>query len=123
MPRLIKIHGGAIAGNWLNAAMALHRLRGFEKRLQAAIKISAEIFSALNKSQKIKVSHLPGGTNIYSLELAKETDGEQLRERLSKEYNIRIGAPDDKKRYFVYVNETLLNQTPNYIINAFLACI
>ena len=74
------------------------------------------------KTGKIKVSPLPGGTNIYGLELGKQTDGEKLRERLSNEYNIRIAAPDDKKRFFIYVNETLLNQTPDYIINAFVKC-
>ncbi|HPG11255.1 MAG TPA: beta-eliminating lyase-related protein [Chitinophagaceae bacterium] len=33
MPHLIKIHGGNMFGNWLNAAMALHRLDGIEERL------------------------------------------------------------------------------------------
>jgi threonine aldolase len=123
MPRLIKIHGGSIAGNWLNSAMALHRLKGFEARLQNAIKVSEGIFLALNKTEKIKISPLPGGTNIYGLELTKEIDGSNLRERLSNEFNIRIGPADDKKRFLIYVNETLLNQTPDDIITAFRKCI
>jgi threonine aldolase len=123
MPRLIKIHGGSIAGNWLNAAMALHRLQGFETRLQNAIKVSEEIFSVLNKTGKMTITALPGGTNIFKLELAKDVDGSNLRERLSNEFNIRIGAPDDKNRFFIYVNETLLNQTQENILTAFRKCI
>jgi threonine aldolase len=122
MPRLIKVHGGSIAGNWLNAAMALHRLKGFEARLQNAIKVSEGIFSVLNKTEKIKISPLQGGTNIYSLELTKEINGSNLRERLSNEFNIRIGPADDKNCFFIYVNETLLNQTPDDIISAFRKC-
>jgi len=119
MPRMIKIHGGSMYGNWLNAGMALHRLQGFESRLQDAIKASGVIFSGLNNTQKIKINPLPGGTNVYSLELAKEIDGAQLRDKLNKEFNIRMGPPDNNNRILIWVNETLLYKTPDYIINAF----
>ncbi len=38
MPHLIKIHGGNMFGNWVNAAMALSRLAHIETRLQEVIK-------------------------------------------------------------------------------------
>ena len=119
MHRLIKIHGGSMYGNWLNAAMALHRLEGFESRLQRAIKASTEIFAALSNLPGLKVTAFPGGTNIYRLDLAKEINGTLLRERLDKEYGIRIGPPDNDNRVLVSVNETLLNKKPNDIIHAF----
>src|SRR5687768_2723844 len=42
MEHLIKIHGGTMFGNWANAAMALHRLEGFEKRMKDAVKNAEE---------------------------------------------------------------------------------
>src|SRR5678815_121641 len=62
MPHLIKIHGGNMFGNWLNAAMALHRLDGIEERLKEAIRRSKEIFASLN-DMGIKITELDGGTN------------------------------------------------------------
>ncbi len=62
MPRLIKVHGGNMYGNWANAAMALYRLQGMEARLQAAIKRANEVFEALNKLPGVKVTSTPGGT-------------------------------------------------------------
>ena len=69
MPHLIKIHGGNMYGNWLNAAMALHRLEGLEERLQEAIKRSTKIFASLNKIKGVRINALDDGTNIYELSL------------------------------------------------------
>jgi threonine aldolase len=56
MPHMIKIHGGNMFGNWLNAAMASYKLDGIEERLQEAIKRSKEIFTSLNQIPGIKIS-------------------------------------------------------------------
>lgn len=119
MPHLIKVHGGTMYGNWTNAAMALHRMEGFETRLKDAIKVSTEIFSAINKISGIRITPLQGGTNIYSLELSKEIDGKKMQEKLNKKYNIRIPRPDKDNHFLLTVNETLLYQSTGYIINAF----
>lgn len=119
MGHLIKVHGGSMYGNWANAAMALHRIEGFEERLQAAIKRSAEIFAALNKLPFIRITALPGGTNIYSFELAREIDGRKLQEKLNKEFNIRMPRPNDKGQGQLMVNETVLYQSADYVIDAF----
>lgn len=119
MPHLIKIHGGSMYGNWTNAAMALHRLEGFETRLQQAIKLSGEIFARLNKVTGIHIQALDGGTNIYSMELAREIDGKKMQESLNKEFNIRIPRPNDKNHVQLAVNETLLYQPADYVVNAF----
>jgi len=119
MPHLIKVHGGAMYSNWANAAMALHRLNGFEDRLQNAIKSANEIFSSLNKLPGIKISPLTGGTNIYSLQLEKNINGRKLQQALNKEFNIRIPGPNDKNQAMITVNETLIYQPADYIITAF----
>lgn len=119
MTHLIKVHGGSMYGNWTNAAMALHRMEGFEIRMQNAIKIATEIFSAINKFSGIQINPLPNGTNIYSLELSKEIVGKKMHERLNKEFNIKFPRPNDKNRSQLTVNETILYQSADYVINAF----
>jgi len=120
MPHLIKIHGGNMYGNWLNAAMAVHRLEGIEERLQQAIQRSAEIFAALNKINGIKINALDGGTNIYEMSLPPGMNMQKLAEHLSSNYFIRIvpraGANGNIK---ITVNETILYRDAKYIVNAF----
>lgn len=119
MPPLIKVHGGAMYGNWTNAAMALHRLQEFENRLKKAVSMSEVVFSAINKIPGIQVNSIPGGTNIYEMKLSKEIDGKKMQEKLNKDFNIRIGRPNDKNHSQLTVNETLLYQNADYVINAF----
>jgi len=119
MPHLIKVHGGTMFGNWANAAMALNRIEGFEIRMRNAIQRSSEIFGALNKISGIQVSPLPGGTNIYSLDLSKEIDGQKMGDKLNKEFQIRMRRLNDKNHSMLTVNETLLYQSADYVVNAF----
>ena len=105
------------------AAMALYRLDGFENRLQSAIKASDEIFRALNKLPGVQINRLDGGTNIYEMNLSKEINGKRMQETLSKQFNIRIAPPDDRNHTLITVNETLLYQSPDYVISAFKKCI
>lgn len=119
MPHLIKIHGGSMYGNWTNAAMALHRLEGLETRLSDAKKRGEEIFSNLNKIPGIKISQLPGGTNIYGIELGKNIDGKKLQQTLNSSYNIQMPRPNENNYSQLTVNETLLYQPAAYVIEAF----
>ena len=119
MPHLMKIHGGSMYGNWANAAMALHRLEGFESRLQSSIKRANEIFTELNKLSSIKISPLNGGTNIYKLTLSQEINGKKLQESLNKSFNIKIPPFNNMNETMLTVNETLLYQTADYVIQAF----
>lgn len=118
MPHLIKIHGGSMYGNWLNAAMALHRLEGVEGRLQNAIARSKELFDALNRLPGIAVTSLEGGTNIYQLQLDKKIDGQKFQAVL-KDHNIRMPRPDQNNKVLITVNETLLYRDADYVIDAF----
>jgi threonine aldolase len=119
MPHLIKVHGGSMYGNWANAAMALHRLEGFETRMKNTVQKANELFEALNKIPGLTIKALPGGTNIYSFALSPKIEITKLRDALNTNYNIRIGRVNEKNEGFFSVNETLLYQDNNYIINAF----
>ena len=120
MPHLIKIHGGNMFGNWLNAAMALHRLEGIEERLQEAIKRSAEIFASLNKIPGVKIAALDNGTNIYNMSLAAGMDVKKLSDHLAANYFIRIiPRREADGNIKITVNETLLYRDPKYIVDAF----
>jgi threonine aldolase len=117
MPHMIKIHGGNMFGNWLNAAMALHRLDGIEERLQEAIKRSKEIFASLNEVQGIKIIPLDGGTNIYSMKFPAGMQGQKFAEQLNS-YFIRMPRPDANGNAKISVNETLLYREPKYVMDA-----
>ena len=118
MPHLIKIHGGSMFGNWLNAAMASYKLDGIEERLQEAIKRSKEIFSALNQLPGIKISALENGTNIYSMKFPAGLQAQKFGETINS-YFIRIPRPNENGEAKISVNETLLYREPKYIIDAF----
>lgn len=120
MVHLIKIHGGSMYGNWTNAAMALHRMEGAEKRFSDA-KIQAEkLFVALQKTGRFTVSALDNGSNIYKLQLAKNIDGKHFQSNLNQKFNIRIGRPDTNNQTLITINETLLYQSVEDIVKAFV---
>lgn len=119
MSHLIKIHGGSMYGNWTNAAMALHRMEGAEKRFADARKRGEELFNALNKTGKFSIQPLDNGTNIYRLSVAKNIDGKNLQTQLNQQFNIRIPRPDNNNEALISVNETILYQAVDYLINSF----
>jgi threonine aldolase len=116
MPHMIKIHGGNMFGNWLNAAMASYKLDTVEEKLREAIRRSKEIFAALGQSG-IKVSALDGGTNIYAVKFPSGINGQKFGETLNS-YFIRMPGPDANGDGKLWVNETLLYREPKYIIDA-----
>lgn len=117
MPHMIKIHGGNMFGNWLNAAMASYKMDGIEEGLQEAIKRSKEIFDSLNQIPGMKVSALAGGTNIYAVKFPGGLQGQKFGELLNN-YFIRMPRPDANGNAKISVNETLLYRAPGYIIDA-----
>lgn len=119
MTHLIKIHGGSMYGNWTNAAMALHRMEGAEKRFADAKTRGEQLFTELNKTGRFNIKPLDNGTNIYRLSLAKNIDGKNLQNQLNQQFNIRIPRPDNNNKALIAVNETILNQPLEYLINSF----
>lgn len=119
MPHLIKIHGGNQFGNWLNAAMAVHRLEGMEDRLQQAIARFKELMNSINQMPGFKISALDGGTNIYSMQMPAGIVVKKFGETMAQKYFIRMAPPDDKGIWKITVNETLLYRDTSFIVNAF----
>jgi threonine aldolase len=119
MPHLIKIHGGTMYGNWTNAAMALHCMDGFEERMKEAVKKSEDLFSAVNQLAGIKITALDNGTNIYLLQLSKQTDGKKFRDRLRETYQVLMAMPDASNKTFITVNESLLTRDTTALVEAF----
>ena len=120
MVHLIKIHGGSMYGNWTNAAMALHRMEGAEKRFEAA-KLNAEkLFAQLTKTGKFTIQPLTGGTNIYRLTLAKNIDGKNFQTKLNQQFNIRLPRPDANNQSLISINETILYQSVDTLADAFV---
>ena len=119
MTHLIKVHGGSMYGNWTNAAMALHRMEGAEKRFTEAKTRGEQLFTELNKTGRYNIKSLDNGTNIYRLSLAKNIDGKQLQTNLNQQFNIRIPRPDNNNEALVSINETILYQPLNAVLSAF----
>ena len=117
MPHMIKIHGGSMFGNWLNAAMASYKLDTIEEKLQEAIKRSKEIFAALGQLG-IKVSAIDNGTNIYNIKFPAGINIQKFGETLNNLF-IRIPRPDANGDGKISVNETLVYREPKYIIDSF----
>ncbi|MFT3980830.1 MAG: beta-eliminating lyase-related protein [Ferruginibacter sp.] len=117
MPHLIKIYGGSMYSNWTNAAMASHRMDGFEERLQEAIRRSKEIFAGFNKIPGVQAAPLDGGSNMHRLTVPAGMNLPAFREELGKSF-IRMPKPDPQGQSLISVNETLLHAEPSVIINA-----
>ncbi len=119
MPHLIKIHGGNMAENWFNAAMALHKLNGVDTRFADAKKRSAELFKELNKISGLKITETDGGSNIYTLQLPTDVSGEKFAKKMFESFRIATNYPNEKNQIDILVNETILYQTTDYVIDAF----
>jgi threonine aldolase len=119
MTQLIKIHGGSMYGNWTNAAMALHRMEGAEKRFTDAKTRGEQLFMELNKTGRFNIKPLDNGTNIYRLSLAKNIDGKNFQSKLNQQFNVRLGRPDTNNEVLISVNETILYQPLADLINSF----
>lgn len=117
MPHLIKIHGGAMYQNWTNAAMASHRLDGFEARLKEAIKRADIIFSGL-RNIGVTVTKLDGGSNKHLMQLPAGLNTTTFRETLAR-YFVKTPRPNDNGEVMIAVNETLLYKEPDDIVTAF----
>lgn len=118
MRHLVKVHGGAVFGNWPNAAMANYFLDGFDKRLRDAKEQAGELFGMLNQVG-IKVSSLPGGTNLFTAQLPAGISDEKMQASLRKDHAIAIGrkSPDGLLR--IKINETLLYRDNNKLLQSF----
>lgn len=119
VPHLIKVHGGAMYGNWTNAAMALHRLEGFENRLEKSIQVFNAFKAGVEQIKGVQITAYPDGTNIYLLTLPAGTDGAAFQKKMRERHKIVLGRPDAEGKVQLTVNETLLYRSTDELISAF----
>jgi threonine aldolase len=119
MEHLVKIHGGSMYGNWLNAAMALHRLDKLEERLKMAYDRGNTVFAAINKLPGIQISLLNNGSNMYLMKLAASVDVKKMHEILATEFKIMVPIPDAGNEVNITLNETILYRDIDYVVMAF----
>lgn len=119
MRHLIKVHGGTVYQNWINAAMALYHLEGLDDRLKTMVKKATELFDQLNQLPGIKISSFKGGSNIFDLQVAQHVNLAKLRETLNKQYNIFMPGRRGDDLIKLTVNETLLARDNQQIVDAF----
>lgn len=110
MTHLVKIHGGTMFTNWANAAMALHSLEDIDVRMRDARKRGDELIAMLNQLPQMKITPIPSGTNIYTIQFAKGVNVQQAGTALAKEHNIRIGRPNESGLGRFTINHTILYQ-------------
>ena len=116
MPHLVKIHGGNMFGNWLNAAMALHRSKESKNVSKGDQKVKRNIFitkpNTGNKNFSIRWRY-----KYLCHEISSGIKGQKYGEPLNN-YFIRMPRPDENGDAKISVNETLLYREPKYIIDA-----
>lgn len=121
MRHLIKVHGGAVFQNWINAAMVMHHLDGLDGRLKQMASQALTLFEQLNRLPGIRINALPGGSNIFHLQLDAGIDLAKLRENLNKQHRIFLGNRRGNDPIGLTVNETLLLRDNARIVEAFQA--
>jgi threonine aldolase len=119
IPHLIKVHGGTMYQSWMNAAMALEKLKTIEETLSQVVKQTNKIVKGLNELEKVEVQAVEQGTNIYTIRLAVEVDREAFIEKLADVYQIEMKPLNDRNESILMMNETILNSESSRIIKAF----
>lgn len=118
MRHLVKVHGGAVFGNWPNAAVANHFLDGFDKRMSDTKEQASKLFVMLNQAG-IKVNAFPDGTNVFTMQLPEGISDQKLQATLSKDHGINIGRKQRDGLLRIKINETLLFRDNNKIAQSF----
>lgn len=118
IPHQIKILGGTMLRNWSNTAMALHYLRGIDRRWQEVISTGLQLISDLNKLEDVRLSPVKNGSNVYNMELSERVDQQELSSYLAREHKIFFRPAHEKGIIKFKVNETLLSRDTEDIIDA-----
>lgn len=121
IPHLIKVHGGTIYQNWMNAAVALEKLKTIEETLLLVVEKANRVVKGLNELEKVEVKAVESGTNIYTIKIAKGVDKEAFINKLVSLYQIEMIPLNDQNESILMMNETILNCPSSRIIEAFAA--
>jgi threonine aldolase len=118
MRHLVKVHGGAVFGNWPNAAVANHFIDGFDKRMSDSKEQAGRLFDMLNQAG-FKVNTFPDGTNVFTMQLPEGISDQKLQAVLSKDHGINIGRKQKDGLLRIKINETILYRDNNKIAQSF----
>lgn len=119
IPHFIKILGGTVYQNWVNAAAALHYLKDIDAQWSNVVNTSRELILKLNQISGIHISPITSGTNIYNLQLDPEIHGESLSKYLYEDHAIYSRRPDEKGQIKWMVNASILSRPVDDIVFAF----
>jgi threonine aldolase len=102
-----RMYGGALVRGWVYAAVALHFLDGFEDRFQQGIAVSEALFPRLEKHPAFSIHPIPGGSNVFVLEV-KGVDAGAFHKRMAAA-GVSMRNPRDDNSIVIQVNETWAN--------------
>jgi threonine aldolase len=110
-----RMFGGNLAVGWPAAVVARHYMDGYLDRLQAAVRVSEEVFSALSRHPRVTIERIPNGTNLTRWRL-RGVDARTIAQRLGAEGirfpNAATGVA------LVAVNETWTRQSAAELVRA-----
>ena len=117
LPLLAKLHGGAVFQTWVASAMSLHHLNTIEDDLQKVRQAADKLILRLNALGGLKVTPIPAGTNIYSLEAGQGADLKKISRSLYERHNIWLRVADDGTAQ-LKMNASLLRKPLEEIVEA-----
>jgi threonine aldolase len=115
----VKIHGGVQFQTWPHTSMALHYLNGIEERWKQVADQTELLISQVNKIEGLNITKVENGTNIFAFKIGKNIKPDVFVRSLRQEHNIFVGRLGEEGNTKLMVNESLLNQKPEDLTDAF----
>ena len=112
-----RMFGGNLAVGWPAALVARHFMEGYLDRLQRAVRVSEDFYSAIGRHPKVVVERIPNGTNLTRLTL-KGVDAAAVARRLA-ERGILMPGGSPNGVVTLGVNETWNRTTGAELARAF----
>jgi threonine aldolase len=111
-----RMFGGGLSSAWPFAAIALHYLVGFGDRYTAAVRVSEDLISGLERHGAFTVERVSPGTNLFRLRV-RDADAAAFRQRLAAK-GVLLSAPQNDL-FLIGVNETLNRTTSADLVGRF----
>jgi threonine aldolase len=116
-----RMFGGGLAQAWPFAAIALHYLDGFDRRIAGAVRIATDVRTALQRHGAFSIGAIPNGTNLFTLRVAGVAP-DACRQRLATQ-GVLIGPGSASGSFLVAVNETWNRRSSGQLIQAMTAAV
>ena len=111
-----RMFGGNLAVGWPAAVVARHYMDGYLDRVQAAVRVSEDVYRAIASHPKVRVTPIPNGTNLRRVAVTG-IDVKAMQQRLA-ERQIRLPGGADGT-LTLGVNETWARTTGAELARAF----